>query len=141
MQAGSFDLTTDLENPTWFTASPLTATIPFANNNNNVTTQDFCISANGIHNDLEVVISQVMIARPGFDAGYNIVYKNKGNQPLSGNVSFDYDDAVLDFVSSIVVPNTQTTGTYKAFHGPPFLIFNCFNNGLLLHFKTVKLVT
>ena len=110
MQAGSFDLTTDLENPTWFTASPLTATIPFANNNNNVTTQDFCISANGIHNDLEVVISQVMIARPGFDAGYNIVYKNKGNQPLSGNVSFDYDDAVLDFVSSIVVPNTQTTG-------------------------------
>ena len=109
-QAGSFDLTTDLENPTWFTASPITATIHFVNNNNNVTTQDFCISANGIHNDLEVVISPVMIARPGFDASYNIVYKNKGNQPLSGNVSFDYDDAVLDFVSSIVVPNTQTTG-------------------------------
>ena len=110
-QAGSFDLTPNIENPTWFTFSPTTATIPFADNNNNSATQNFCISANGIHPDVEIVIAPITPARPGFDATYKIVYKNKGNQTLSGNVSFSYDDAVLDFVSATVVLNPQSVGT------------------------------
>jgi Leucine-rich repeat (LRR) protein len=109
-QSGSFDLTPNIENPTWFTFSPTTATIPFADNNNNTATQNFCISANGIHPDVEIVIAPITPARPGFDATYKIVYKNKGNQTLSGNVSFSYDDAVLDFVSATVVPNSQSLG-------------------------------
>jgi hypothetical protein len=109
-QTGSFVLTPAIENPTWFTFSPTTATIPFANNNNNTTTQNFCIAANGVHNDVEVVISPITPARPGFDAIYKIVYKNKGNQALSGNVNFTYDDGVLDFVSATVAPNSQNTG-------------------------------
>ena len=110
-QAGSFVLTPAIENPTWFTFSPTTATIPFANNNNNTATQNFCISANGVHPDVEIVIAPITPARPGFDATYKIVYKNKGNQTLSGNVSFTYDDTVLDFVSATVVPNSQSVGT------------------------------
>jgi hypothetical protein len=110
-QAGSFDLTPNVENPTYFNFSPTTATIPFANNNNNTATQNFCISANGIHPDVEIVIAPITPARPGFDATYKIVYKNKGNQTLSGNVGFTYDDAVLDFVSATVVPNSQSVGT------------------------------
>jgi len=106
-QAGSFDLQLNVENPTWFTFSPATATIPFVNNNNNSTTQNFCISANGVHNDVEVVIAPIIPARPGFDATYKIVYKNKGNQTLSGNVAFNYNDAILHFVSSTIVPVSQ----------------------------------
>jgi hypothetical protein len=109
-QTGSFDLTPNIENPTWFTFSPTTATIPFANNNNNTATQNFCISANGVHPDVEIIIAPVTPARPGFDATYKIVYKNKGNQTLSGNVGFTYDDTVLDFVSATVVPNSQSLG-------------------------------
>ena len=109
-QAGSFELTPETENPTWFTFSPPTASIPFADNNNNTTTQNFCIAANGVHNDIEVVVESVIRARPGFDATYKIVYKNKGNQTLSGAVSFGYDDSVLDFVSATVVPTSQSTG-------------------------------
>jgi hypothetical protein len=110
-QTGSFVLTPAIENPTWFTFSPTTATIPFANNNNNTATQNFCISANGIHPDVEIVIAPIFRSRPGFDATYKIVFKNKGNQTLSGNVSFTYDDDVLDFVSATVVPNSQSVGT------------------------------
>jgi Leucine-rich repeat (LRR) protein len=110
-QAGSFVLTPAIENPTWFTFSPTTATIPFADNNNNTATQNFCLSANGIHPDVEIVIAPITPARPGFDATYKIVYKNKGNQTLSGNVTFSYVDAVLDFVSATVVPNSQSVGT------------------------------
>ena len=109
-EAGSFVLTPDIENPTWFAFSPQTATIPFADNNNNTATQDFCITAIGIHNDLEVVISPITPARPGFDAVYKIVYHNKGNQMLSGELGFGYDDAVLDFVSASVVPSAQNMG-------------------------------
>jgi Leucine-rich repeat (LRR) protein len=109
-QTGSFVLTPAIENPTWFTFFPSSATIPFANNNNNTTTQNFCIVANGVHNDLEVIVSPINPARPGFDATYKIVYKNKGNQTLSGNVNFTYNDAVLDFVSATIAPNSQNTG-------------------------------
>ncbi len=109
-QAGSFNLTPNVENPTWFTFSPTTATIPFANNNNNVSTQNFCISANGVHSDVEIVIAPITPARPGFDAVYQIVCKNKGNQLLSGNITFTYDEDKLDFVSATAAPDTQSTG-------------------------------
>lgn len=106
--AGSFTINPNVENPTWFTLSPTSATIPFADNNNNVATQNFCLSAVGIHADVEVVIAPIIPARPGFDAVYHIVYKNKGNQTVSGVVSFTYDDSVLDFVSVSIAPTTQS---------------------------------
>ena len=109
-QTGSFNLTPAIENPIWFNFSPTTATVPFANNENNVVSQNFCITPNGIHSDLEVVIVPIIPARPGFDAVYKIVYKNKGNQTDTGYVNFTYNDAVLDFVSASVVPNNNGGG-------------------------------
>ncbi len=102
-QAGNFDITPDIENPAWFNFSPPTATIPFADNNNNTTTQDFCISANGVHQDLEMVMEPITPARPGFDAVYKLVYRNKGNTilpALTGGVFVMYDIAKVTYVSS-----------------------------------------
>jgi len=112
-QAGNFVLTPNIENPTWFNVSPATATIPFANNNNNTTTQNFCISANGIHPDLEIVIAPIAPARPGFDAVYQIVYKNKGNQTLSQlyGVNFFYNQNLMNFVSATTAPATIGSGS------------------------------
>ncbi|WP_395043618.1 T9SS type A sorting domain-containing protein [Flavobacterium sp.] len=107
---GDFTITPNVENQSWFDFSPPTVTIPFVDNNNNNTNQDFCITANGVHNDIEVVVAPITTARPGFDAQYNIVFKNKGNQTLSGNVNFTYNDAVLDYVSATVVPSSQSSG-------------------------------
>ncbi len=110
---GIFDLTLDVENPSWFTFSPTTVTIPFANDDNNTVTQDFCIAANGVHPNVEIVIAPITPARPGFDAVYQIVYKNIGNQLIAGTIDFSYDDAVLDFVSATVAPNGSSVGSFN----------------------------
>ncbi|TBX66337.1 T9SS type A sorting domain-containing protein [Flavobacterium silvisoli] len=109
-QTGNFTVTPAVENPTWFAFSPPTTTVSFANANNNVVTRNFCITANGIHPDVEVIVAPVLPARPGFDAVYKLVYKNKGNQTLSGNVTFAYDDNVLDYVSTTEVLTAQSAG-------------------------------
>lgn len=108
--AGTFTLTSQLENPTYFSVAPSSVPITFADNLNNTSTNNFCITPNGVHNDVEVVLAQVTPARPGFDAEYALVYKNKGNQPLSGTVSVTFDEAKLDFMNASVTPITNSIG-------------------------------
>ena len=109
--AGNYTLTPNVENPTWFNFSPPSANFTFANNNNNISSQDFCIEAIGIHNDIEVVLVPIDFARPGFDATYKIVYKNKGNQMHSGNVSLSFDDFRIDFVNAAPSANIASLNT------------------------------
>nr|WP_321227559.1 T9SS type A sorting domain-containing protein [uncultured Psychroserpens sp.] len=109
-QDGTFTVIPDLENSTFFNVTPLDATINFPDTNNNIAIQDFCITANGVHQDVEIVMAPNIPARPGFDAVYLITYKNKGNQTLSGDFSFAFDDSVLDFLSATETPTTQNTG-------------------------------
>ncbi|WP_396146656.1 T9SS type A sorting domain-containing protein [Flavobacterium sp.] len=111
--AGNFQIYPDIENPSWFNVSPATASISFVNNNNNTSIQNFCISANGIHPDLEIVIAPITPARPGFDAVYQIVYKNKGNQTLSQlyGVNFFFNQNLMDFVSATTAPATTGSGS------------------------------
>jgi len=73
--------------------------------------QNFCITPNGNHNDLEMALIPVNNARPGFDATYKISYKNKGTQTQSGTLSFVYDDAVLDFMNANPATNSQAINT------------------------------
>lgn len=109
-QGGTFEVTPNIENGAWFTLSPLTVTIPFANNLNNTTTQNFCITPIGIHSDVEIVIAPIAPARPGFDAIYKIVYKNKGNQIMNGSLNFNFDNTLMDFIDASVFPDSQATG-------------------------------
>ncbi|HKX85961.1 MAG TPA: T9SS type A sorting domain-containing protein [Flavobacterium sp.] len=109
--AGSFTVTPELENPLFFSVNPSNAVVNFADSNNHTFIQNFCVTANGIHPDIETVIVPVNNARPGFNAIYKIVYKNKGNQVLSGNIAFNYNDALLDYVSAQISPSSQNTGT------------------------------
>lgn len=107
--AGEYVISPNTENPTWFDFSPASANFSFLYNNNNISTQNFCITAVGLHKDIEVVFSQVEAARPGFDARYKIVFKNKGNQMQSGSVNLQFDDSRTDFVSSS--PDVDVTAT------------------------------
>ncbi len=108
--AGNFGITPSMENPSWFNITPPTIAIPFVDNNNNTIIQDFCIAPNGMHPDVEIVITPIIPAKPGFNAWYYIAYKNKGNQVLSGNIAFTYNDAILDFISASTPPDLQNTG-------------------------------
>ncbi len=102
-------LNPSFENPTYFKITPQQASVNFSNDNKQ--TQNFCITANGIHNDLKIVLAPVVIARPGFDATYQLVFKNKGNQTLSGDISLSFDGKIINFISALPAIKNQTNGT------------------------------
>lgn len=106
---GSYQLNPIIENPGYFNIAPISANFPVIDNS--TVTQNICITANGVHPDLEVVLTPITPARPGFDATYKIVYKNKGNQVLSGAVTLAYDDSVLDFVLASAAPASTAAGS------------------------------
>lgn len=90
----------ELVGTNYFTVTPVSYTYNFSTPNN-TETANFCISPNGVHPDLAVTIIPTSPARPGFDATYNVIYQNQGNQIQSGTVNLSYQDAVLDLVTAM----------------------------------------
>lgn len=112
-QAGNFNIVALAENPNLFTVSPANFSTTFANANNNVFTQDICVTANGSQNDAEVVIAPLTNARPGFDAVYNLVWRNKGNTTLSGKVIMNYDSNKMTLQSSSLPYSILSNGSIE----------------------------
>lgn len=114
-QEGDFTITPSIENPSWFIISPNNATLSFDESDNQVVTQNFCIAPNGLHPDLEIVVSPIFPSRPGQDAVYQIVYKNKGNQTLSmiDGISFNYNQNAMEFISATSTPSSSSLGNLK----------------------------
>jgi hypothetical protein len=108
-QIGTFTITPQFEND-WFVATPASATIILNEVDNSTTMQNFCVTANGVHPDVEIVFMPLNTAEPGFETSYKIVYKNKGNQTVSGAVALTFDDALIDFVEAYPVQTSQATG-------------------------------
>ncbi|WP_191860626.1 T9SS type A sorting domain-containing protein [Hanstruepera ponticola] len=121
-QSGNFELLPSIENPTWFDISPTSANIEFTDNNFNTAIQDFCVTPVGVHNDVEIIISPIVPAQPGFDATYQLAYRNKGNQTLSGEINFEYNEALLDFITASISPDSQGSGvlSWNYANLPPF---------------------
>ena len=105
--AGQYNITPSFENSTYYNFLPTSINVTFPSTTNPYI-QNFCVSPNGDHNDLEIIILPFIPARPGFDAVYKLIYKNKGNQTQSGNINLNFDDSVLDFVSSSQTLSSQT---------------------------------
>lgn len=105
--AGNFTVTVQPEMP-YFAPTPASASINFPTQNNLTQTQNFCLAPSGTHNDVEITILPIGPARPGFNASYRLAYKNKGNQVINGAITFNFDDTVLDFISSTPAVATQT---------------------------------
>ncbi|MFN0081143.1 MAG: T9SS type A sorting domain-containing protein [Ferruginibacter sp.] len=104
---GNFSLSPQVSNPTYFSAS--TTNISFPNNNNNVLTQDFCITPNGSFADVEITFIPIIPARPGFDATYQIHYKNIGTTVANGNITLGFQGNKMNFLNASVSPASQTT--------------------------------
>ena len=107
---GTHTLTPVLENPAYFSISPSTLNVSFPSQASPLV-EDFCITANGVHSDLEVVVLQTVPARPGFEASYKVIYKNKGNNLQSGAITLIFNDLVLDFLTSNPAVSVQETNT------------------------------
>ena len=108
LTAGQYTLTPTFENSNYYTFSPASVSVDFPTNTSPFI-QNFCVTPNGNHNDLEITLLPIIPARPGFDAVYKLVFKNKGNQTQSGNINLNFDDAVLDFISTSQTLSSQTT--------------------------------
>ncbi len=109
VQAGTQTITPLLENPTYFNLSPPALSVSFPTDTSPFN-QNFCVTPNGVHKDLGIAIVPVDLARPGFDATYKIIYKNKGTQTQSATLNFAFDDAIFDLISTSVVSGSQTGG-------------------------------
>lgn len=124
-QGGYFTLTPNVENPAWFTISPQSDTVYYSDNNNNSTTKDFCVTPIGSHQDLEMVMAPLTPARPGFNAIYKLVYRNKGNTimgPATAGIMLSYNIGKLTYVSSSQ-PVTVTGTSSINFNYPQLLPF------------------
>jgi Leucine-rich repeat (LRR) protein len=120
-------ITPEFENSNYFNVSPESITVEFPATESPFE-QHFCVTPNGIYHDLETTIIPLGYAVPGFDASYKILYKNKGNQPENPSLTFTYDDDVLDFLSSSVVPNTTMSGLLSWDLEP----LNVFESGFII---------
>jgi hypothetical protein len=110
VQAGSHTITPVLENSTYFNISPTSFVANFPTQTSPLL-QNFCVTPNGVHHDVEATIIPTNPARPGFDANYTIVYKNKGNQVENGAITLGFNDAVLDFISANQLLTTQSVNS------------------------------
>lgn len=106
--SGSQTLTPVLANPTYYSVSPTVVNVNFPSTPS-PSVRNFCVTYSGIHYDLEVKIIPITVARPGFDATYKIIYKNKGVVAQSGNINLNFNDSVLDFISSQPNVTSQTS--------------------------------
>jgi hypothetical protein len=107
---GTHTITPIIQNPGIFTTSPTSVTVHFPADASPYS-QNICLAATGIHPDLEISLIPLNPARPGFNANYKLVYKNKGNQVQSGTINFTFNDAVLDLISANPVNTSQATNT------------------------------
>lgn len=102
---GTYTVTPQFENA-YFVSTPVDVTAAFGGFDGAVNSNDFCISADGPHSDVEVVIAPLNDAMPGQNARYKMVYKNKGNQMIpSGTVTCNWDSAKFDFISMSPMAN------------------------------------
>ncbi|RZJ69973.1 T9SS type A sorting domain-containing protein [Flavobacterium sp.] len=108
---GNYTINPVFEN-NYFATAPPNADVAILSVNGAVSNNDFCLSANGISPDAEIAIVPIVSARPGNDAVYQVVVRNKGNQILSqtSGVSFSYDESIMDLVSATTAPSSTGSG-------------------------------
>jgi uncharacterized repeat protein (TIGR01451 family) len=108
--ANTDTVTVAFEQPSWFNVSPAVQQIINIPNPGTTAIADFCVTPNGIHPDLEIILLPLSAARPGFNAQYKMVYRNKGNQLQSGTVTLNFDAVKLNFLSALPTVTSQTAG-------------------------------
>lgn len=77
----------------------------------NIQVANFCLYPSETVNDLNIVIIPLSEARPGFNSRYQIIYTNVGTTQLSGNVTVNFDNSKVTFITSSITPNSITNNS------------------------------
>ncbi|HEY0092204.1 MAG TPA: T9SS type A sorting domain-containing protein, partial [Flavobacterium sp.] len=99
-------ITAEVEND-YYTISPPTQTLNFTTGGN-TETANFCLIPLGTFNDVEIEIIPLSPARPGFDAHYKIIYRNRGTVAQSGSITLTFEDLLLDLISASQIPDASS---------------------------------
>ena len=99
-KSGNFTITATPENPALFQIAPAHFSTSFADDNNHTFTQNLCVSKTSSQKDLEVIFAPINAARPGFDATYKLMVRNKGNMTISGDVFVVFENLKMTYISS-----------------------------------------
>jgi len=110
LESGSYTITPVLENPTYFESLPSNLVVDFTAPSPPVV-QNFCVVDLDYLTDLEIVMLPLTPARPGFEATYRVIVRNKAHDYETGSVTFTYDNAILSYASSTPMFNSSTTNS------------------------------
>ncbi|WP_395045609.1 T9SS type A sorting domain-containing protein [Flavobacterium sp.] len=119
---GDFGINTVSVNlPTYFTVSPVNQVFNFSTPGT-TTAANFCVTTNTNVNDLEIILIPTRNVIPGLPVIYTIWYKNNGSTTLSAQITMQFDNAKMSFLSSSPSPNSTTanTVTYTISNLAPF---------------------
>jgi hypothetical protein len=105
---GQYTITPQPENPSYWNFTPNNITVDFPNQSSPAQ-QDFCVTANGLVEDLEVFVIPLTQARPGFESQYKVLVKNKGNQIAGGSVDLVFQNDFMSLISTTPSVTSSTT--------------------------------
>ena len=98
-QLTSITITPQLANPAYFTITPNSQTVTLSDSVNPLI-QNFCVTPNGSHPDLEISFVRINQASYAYQYDYILTYKNKGTNTQSGNINLTFDDNQQNFMVS-----------------------------------------
>ncbi len=102
--------TVSVQLPSYFTVTPANQVFNLSTPGT-ITAPGFCITANANVDDLEIVLIPTRNVVPGLPVLYDIWYKNNGSTTLSGQITMQYDNTKMSFLSSSPMPNGTTSNT------------------------------
>ena len=103
LNPGDYTIEPVLEDTGYFSVSPGVLQLNFPVGPTAIF-QDFCVAPIGVHHDIEVTLLPTSPARPGFEASYHIIYRNRGTQAESGSLFFFFDQNRMTFTDVSVTP-------------------------------------
>ncbi len=108
--AGDFTTSVSSEIPNFYTLNPNAHNSNFVGLNN-TDTADFCLQTSQTIRLVSTSMFPITQARPGFEAGYQLVFQNVGSTQLNGTIVLDYNNAKLNFLDSSPTISSQTSNT------------------------------
>jgi len=107
---GEFTTTISSELPNYYTSNPASYSTTFVGVGN-TEVANFCIEPIGDINDLNVSVYPLNDARPGFEATYQIVYRNVGTTIITDALELTFDDTKISFLEASEGPIMQSSNS------------------------------
>ena len=127
---GNFEVSLDIGNMEHFNFNPEIFTLDLSGPD--TVYQETCISPKGTGAiDAGIKVVPISLARPGFDLQVKLILSNLGNLTSNGSVFFDFDDNVMNYISSS--PEMSLQGNYLQLNYSELLPFE--RREILIDFK------